>query len=386
MTERSLRARTREELFALILERGEVTRSELAALTGMSRSTINQSLGRLVADGRVVEVDNEAKGPGSGRGRPAVRVRAVGTGAAVAGIDFGHTHVYVGIGDTLGRTIGTEKLLLDVDLQADQAMDAAVSMLETLRTRHEVSELAGVVAGIPGPLDRHNGLVQSPTILSGWVGLAPADELARRIGTPVTVENDAVLGALGELYCGAGHGLGSFLYVKASHGIGASIVIDGRPFRGATGLAGEIGHTNLAGRSELCRCGSRGCLEAVVSVGTVREQIAHTRPGTDPSTIDLAVEADSITARILDSAGRTLGRVLADLCNLLNPAALIVGGELGRADGPLIDGIREAVRLHAQPATADALVVRPAALGVDAELTGAVQLAARSAAVMPPQH
>src|SRR6478672_11983746 len=73
MTERSLRARTREELFTLLLERGEVTRSELAALTGMSRSTINQSLGRLVADGRIIEVANETKGPGSGRGRPGVR-------------------------------------------------------------------------------------------------------------------------------------------------------------------------------------------------------------------------------------------------------------------------------------------------------------------------
>ncbi len=360
----------------MILERGEVTRPELAALTGMSRSTINQALGRLVTDGRIVEADTEAKGPGSGRGRPAVRLRAVGTGAAVAGIDFGHAHVYVGIGDTLGTTIGTERLSLDVDLRADEAMDAAVSMLETLRARHEITELAGVVAGIPGPLDRHNGLVRSPTILSGWVGLAPAAELARRIGTAVSVENDAVLGALGELYCGAGRGYDSFLYVKASHGIGASIVIDGRPFRGATGLAGEIGHTKLAGRSELCRCGGRGCLEAVVSVGTVREQIAHTRPGTDPNAVDLTVEADSITARILDTAGRTLGRVLADQCNLLNPAAVIVGGELGRADGPLVDGIRAAIRRHAQPATADALVVLPAALGVDAELTGALQHAA----------
>ncbi len=376
MIERSLRTRTREELFAIIVERGEATRSELAALTGMSRSTINQSLGRLVADGRVVEVDNETKGPGSGRGRPAVRLRAVGTGAAVAGIDFGHTHVRVGVGTTLGTTIGTETLSIDVDLQADQAMEAAVSMLETLRHRHDVTELAGVVAGIPGPLDLHDGLVRSPTILSGWVGLAPAEELTRRIGTPVSVENDAVLGALGELHCGAGRGYGSFLYVKASHGIGASIVIDGRPFRGATGLAGEIGHTNLAGRNELCRCGNRGCLEAVVSVGTVREQIAHTRPGTDPSSIDLSVDADAITARILDTAGRTLGRVLADLCNLLNPAAVIVGGELGRADGPLIDGIREAIRRHAQPATADALDVLPAALGVGAELTGALQFAA----------
>lgn len=377
--EGSLRDRTREELFDMIRERGEITRSELAALTGVSRSTINQSIGRLFADGRVVEVDDEAKGPGSGRGRPAARLRAVAPDAAVAGIDFGHNHVYIGIGDAFGRTIGTEEKSLDVDLQAAEAMDLAAKMLAALRDRHAVADLSRVVAGIPGPLGRPDGLVRSPTILSGWVGLTPADELTRRLGVPVLVENDAVLGALGELYRGAGRQFDNFLYVKASHGIGAGIIIGGRPYRGATGLAGEIGHTNLPGHTELCRCGSRGCLEAVVSVRTLRERIAHTRPGTRADDVDLSEAHDPIAARVLSEAGRTLGRVLADVCNLLNPNAVILGGELSKTDGPFIGGIRESIRIHAQPAIADALVVLPAALNTRAELTGALQLAALTA-------
>ena len=222
----------------------------------------------------------------------------------------------------------------------------------------------------------------SPTILSGWVGLAPAAELERRIGTPVHVENDAMLGAYGELMRGAGRsGYRDFLYVKASHGIGAGVVIAGQPYRGGTGLAGEIGHTLLAGRSELCRCGTRGCLEAVVSVPGVRAQIAHTRPGSDPDAVDLAdLDDDPIAARVLIGAGRILGQALADLVNLLNPTAVIIGGELGSTDGPFVEGVREAIRQHAQPATADAVDIVPAVLRNRAELTGGLQLAAVTAA------
>lgn len=374
--ESSPRNRTREQLFDVIRTRGEVTRAELVALTGMSRSTINQSIGRLFADGRITELDTEPKGPGSGRGRPASRLRAVASGAAVAAVDFGHRHVYVALADALGTAIGTEEVVLDVDLRADDAMDAAAALLDTLRRRHGADVLSAVVAGIPGPLDHDAGLVRSPTILSGWVGLDPAAELQRRIGTAVHVENDAVLGAYGELRCGAGRGYDTFLYVKASHGIGAGIVIGGQPYRGATGLAGEIGHTVLPGQTQLCRCGNRGCLEAVVSAHTVREQIAHTRPGSDPASVDITGVEDAITRRILDTAGRTLGRVLADFCNLLNPGALIIGGELGSAGGPLVAGAAAAIALHAQPATVAAMDVVPAALGVRAELTGALQFAA----------
>ena len=374
------RRRTRDQLFDLIREHGQVTRPDLAALSGIPRSTVNQSLEQLFRDGRIVEVD-DVRAPGSGRGRPATVVRAVAAGAEVAALDFGHHHLNVALGDALGNAVAVESVTLDVDLHADQALELAASLLARLREEHQVDRLSSVVAGIPGPLGLADGRVCSPTILSGWVGRAPAAELAEHLGSPVHVENDAILGAYGELLRGAGRGYRDFLYVKASHGIGAGIVIGGQPYRGGTGLAGEIGHTLLPGRGELCRCGNRGCLEAVVSVPSVRAQIAHTRPTQDPDSVDLSdLGDDPIAARILHAAGRTLGEALADLANLLNPTAIVIGGELGSTDGPLVDGVRSAIRLHAQPATADALVVLPAELGTGAELTGALQVAALNAA------
>ncbi|MBD8059723.1 ROK family transcriptional regulator [Cellulomonas sp. JH27-2] len=375
------RLRTREDLLQLIRANEDVTRAELVELTRMSRSTVNQAVGRLLADGRITESEARAQGRGSGSGRPATRLRAVADGAPVAGIDFGHNHVHVAVADALGKSIADERVSLDVDLRATDAMDVAVDLLEKIRRDQGIDQLSTLVAGIPGPLDTRTGLVRSPTILSSWVGLAPADELRARLHDVehVHVENDAVLGAYGELRAGAGRYRRAFLYVKASHGIGAGLVIDGAPFKGANGLAGEIGHTNLPGHTEICRCGNRGCLEAVVSVQALMAQLVHTHPTTDPAQITLSTFDDGITRRLLDEAGRELGRVLASLCNLLNPDALVVGGELAAAGSSFLEGVEQAVLRHTQPATAAALEIMPAHLGIRAEVTGALQMAAAAA-------
>lgn len=375
-TRPAARDRTRSDLYRRIRAGEQVTRGELVDATGLARSTVNSAVSRLLSDGLITETEVELKGPGSGSGRPAVQLRAKSSGDPVGGIDFGHSHVRVAVADALGRPIGQAYERLDVDLEAAAAMDLAAELMAALTVEFDIRNLARVVAGVPGPVDVRTGLVRSPTILSSWVDLNPVDELRMRLDVPIRVENDAVLGAIGELAHGAGRYFEHFLYVKASHGIGASIVINRQPFHGSTGLAGEIGHTPLPGRSELCRCGNRGCLEAVVSVEAIRDQIAHTHPNLAVENISLTTPSDSITVRILDEAGRTLGGVLADLCNLLNPEAVIVGGEIGAAGDAVFSGLRAAIDRHAQPATAGALEVLPAALGVDAELTGALHLAA----------
>ncbi|MEN0127990.1 MAG: ROK family transcriptional regulator [Brevundimonas sp.] len=375
----SARDRTRSDLYQLISSQVETTRSDLVEATGLSRSTVNQAVARLIADGVVEETELKVKGRGSGSGRRPTKLRVVTTDEHVVGIDFGHFHVRVAVADVLGRQIGAESVELDVDLQAHEAMDVAATMLARLREEHAVTNIATVVAGVPGPLDSQTGLVHSPTILSSWVGLAPAAELARRIGVPVHVENDAVLGAYGELVRGAGRFYDHFLYVKASDGIGAGLVINRVPYRGGTGLAGEIGHTRLPGRTEMCRCGNSGCLEAAISVKAIRDRIIHTHPTLANTKVTLTSVDDAIVDRILEEAGRALGGVLADLCNLLNPLAVIVGGEIGAAGPALIQGVRSSIDRQAQPATAAVVEVLPAALGIDAELTGAVHFAASMA-------
>ena len=127
------RDRTREDLYHLIRNSREITRSQLAERSGMPRSTVNHAVGRLLADGRIVEVEVRAKGPGSGSGRPAVTLAPVPSRAPVGGIDFGHSHVTVAVADGLGRLLGEERLDLDVDLHAVEALEFAAAALGAAR-------------------------------------------------------------------------------------------------------------------------------------------------------------------------------------------------------------------------------------------------------------
>jgi predicted NBD/HSP70 family sugar kinase len=201
--------------------------------------------------------------------------------------------------------------------------------------------------------------------------MAPADLLAERLQRPVHLGNDAELGALGELSFGAGRGIADLLYVKASHGIGAGLVLGGRPYQGATGIAGEIGHTQIDGAGDQCRCGQRGCLEAMVSATVVRRRLQVSGFAVAETAGGLAeVGRNPVGARVLTEAGRHLGRVVADICNCLNPARVLLGGQLGAAGEPFAVGVRESVTRYAQPAISGAVDIRPAELGLRAELMG----------------
>ncbi len=121
----------------------------------------------------------------------------------------------------------------------------------------------GAGMGLPGPINTATGTVGSSSILPGWVGVDAAAEMSRRLDLTVQVENDANLGALGELVWGSGKGHDDLVYIKLSSGVGAGLLLAGRLYRGAGGTAGEIGHTPARHGDAICRCGTRGCLETV---------------------------------------------------------------------------------------------------------------------------
>jgi predicted NBD/HSP70 family sugar kinase len=372
----SLRDRTREEVYRLICDTRDLTRAALVERTGLPSSTIGHAVSRLLVEGRIVESPAPAKGPGSGSGRPGTLLNAVASAVRTAAIDYGHRHFRVALGDDRGHVVDEAIVALNVDASPTRALDAAVQSLRELGERNGVAEFACVVAGVPGPIEQATGLVCSTTTLSNWAGMYPARELEQRLGVPALARNDASLGGFGELHHGAGRGHRDFLYIKASHGIGAGLVAGGELYLGGRGFAGEIGHIIISGRPELCRCGNRGCLEAVVSVPSVKEQISHTHPHLYVDAIDLAELDDPISHRILNEAGRTLGMVLAGLCDLINPTVLVIGGELGASGAALVEGVRASVRRFSQPSTSPVLEVVSATLGQRAELVGAVQLAA----------
>jgi predicted NBD/HSP70 family sugar kinase len=154
-------------------------------------------------------------------------------------------------------------------------------------------------------------------------------------------------------------------------------VLNGSPYGGASGLAGEIGHTQVSGDAgPWCRCGNRGCHETLVSASFVHDLLRDHPMSVQDGAFPLRDAADHpAIARFVTEAGRTLGRALADVCNRLNPSGIVLGGQLGTADAPLVDGVRKAIQRYSQPSTAEGVHVKSTTLGLRSELMGAVAVA-----------
>jgi predicted NBD/HSP70 family sugar kinase len=228
---------------------------------------------------------------------------------------------------------------------------------------------------MPGPLDRLSGTVGSSVILPGWAGLRPAHELHRLLDLPILVDNDANLGALAEHSVGAAFGVDDVVYLKLSSGIGAGLILGSRLHHGASGIAGELGHVLASPEGVVCRCGNRGCLETVAAAPALIEllRVSH-GPLTVADLLRLAEQGDVGVRRVFGDAGRAIGRVVADLVNAVNPARVVVGGELSMVGEPLLDGIRTSVERFALPAATASLDIVPGVLGDRAEVLGAIAL------------
>ena len=372
-----LRDRNRRRVIEILRMQGRISQADIARATGLSRTTVSTLVAELKEAGVVLDVEATPQ-PARG-GRPGVQLVLRDPAEVVVGIDFGHSHVGVALADLRHNVLAERVHELDVNRQAVEALNCAASMFGEVLQHGGLDRRSVLRAGIgiPGPVDRARGTAGSATILPGWVGLRIASEMEDRLGVPVQIENDANLGALAELTWGAGRDCSNFAYVKAATGIGAGIVIDGRLLHGATGTAGEIGHTTLDERGPLCYCGNRGCLETFASgpaivqlVGPVNgERLTLNR------VIELAASGDVRCRRAVADAGREIGVAVAGLCNLINPERVIIGGLLSRAGDVLLRPLRESIRRHAVQAAAENVEVRPAVFVERAELLGSVALA-----------
>jgi len=286
-------------------------------------------------------------------------------------------HVRVAVADRLGAVLAEEHTLVDVDTHGAEVLDRTAAMARSLTAESgfDVSELQAVGMCVPAPLDRRSSRIRTG-IMPGWQGLLPGEELERRLGVPVYADNDANLGALAELHQGSARGKHDVVYLKIASGVGAGIVMGGRLHRGASGIAGEIGHVQVSEDGHVCRCGNRGCVETMVSASRLLELLRPTygEQLTIGQVLALDAEGDAGVRRVLSDAGRIIGRAVADLANSLNPEIVVVGGTLGRSPS-MVEGLRASIDRYAQPDTAAALDVVPGALGDRSELVGALALA-----------
>lgn len=377
-----VRELNRLRIVDVLRERGLASRAELGRITGLSRTTISSIVSDLQTSGLVVERTDPAHAtPRSGSGRPPVLLALNPAAGAAAGVAFDHRHLRVAVADLSATVLAEREMELDVDHDSTTALDAAAGLLAEVvaEARLQPEQLIGAGMGLPGPIDNETGTVGSTAILPGWAGLRPGAELSARLGLPVVADNDANLGALAELLFGAARGASDAVYIKVSSGIGAGLVLGKRVYRGAAGNAGELGHVQDRQEGAVCRCGNRGCLETVASTPVLCKLLAgvHGPDLTIDGVLELVRRGDVAATRVIDEAGRAIGRVLADLCNVLNLGVVVVGGEIVGAGEPFLSAIRQTIDRRALPAAAAAVDVRPAALGDRAEILGALALVIR---------
>ncbi|MCS0635513.1 ROK family transcriptional regulator [Streptomyces sp. LP05-1] len=368
----SLHRANLERVVRAVRMAGSLTQAEIARATGLSAATVSNIV-RELKDGGTVEVT-----PTSAGGRRARSVSLSGDAGIVIGVDFGHTHLRVAVGNLAHRVLAEEAEPLDVDASSAEGFDRAEHLVKRLIATTGIGpdKVIGVGLGVPGPIDVSSGTLGSTSILPGWTGINPSEELRGRLGVPVHVDNDANLGALGELVWGSGRGVTDLAYIKVASGVGAGLVIAGQIYRGPGGTAGEIGHITLDEAGPVCRCGNRGCLETFTAARYVLPllQSSHGPDLTMERVVQLAREGDPGCRRVIADVGRHIGSGVANLCNLLNPSRVVLGGDLAEAGELVLAPIRDSVSRYAIPSAARQLSVAPGALGGRAEVLGALAL------------
>jgi predicted NBD/HSP70 family sugar kinase len=345
-----------------------VTRGDIQEETGMSRMTVAQRVDALLKAELIREAG--AARPSGGRRPTHLAFNLQHSFTISATVET--TSSRVALTDLDGTVIADEHVDTAVDDGPEKVlraiMDAAQRLLK--QTKTPVSKVSGVGLSIPGPVDPHTLRPSQPPIMPGWDAYPIVELIQDTFDVPVLVENDADAMAVGE-YTAGFKGTPSLCLVKASTGIGTGLVINGEIYQGVDGGAGDIGHVRHPAFSALqCQCGSFGCLAAGASGGAVARQLTElgipASSGKDVRQQLLAGNLD--TMRLTHEAGQRLGEVMATVVCLLNPAVLLIAGDL--ASSSLIGGIRETLYPMSLPRATRHLDVRLAALGEDAGIRG----------------
>lgn len=363
------------ELLQVMRDGQPRTRSQLAEITGMARTTVALRVDALRQLGLVVPVSDAA----STGGRPSSQIAFNPSARLVAGVDLGATHARIGICDLSRTVLDQVNASLDITEGPEKVLATVTKQISTLLARigRARSDLLAIGIGLPGPVQHSTGRPAKPPLMPGWDKFDVPGEIQKYFSMPVLVDNDVNVMALGE-YWSRQPRTEDMIFVKVATGIGSGIISDGRLQRGADGIAGDIGHIPISrGAGILCRCGKTGCVEAMAGAPAIAEALHTTRPDIASANDLLAqVRAGDLEAiNAVRQAGRDIGEVLNTCVSIVNPSVIAIGGLLAQAGEHLLAGIREVVYGTSTPLATEHLIIEQSNSGPDVGLTGASILA-----------
>jgi predicted NBD/HSP70 family sugar kinase len=381
----------RANLGAIVRElhaHGALSRSELVARTGLTRSAIRSLVGELVHAGLAAEGPATRLGT---PGRPSPVVQLVAGSAVVVALDIAVDSLAAAIVGLGGRTLARVRIERSREQSSvDEIAADLTGLARTVLGRRPAAEpVVGIGVAVVGVVRRSDGVVSMAPNL-GWRDIPLGERLARALdlSVPISVANEADLGTLAELRRGAAVGADDLVYISGEVGVGGGVIVGGRPLTGIAGYAGEVGHMPVNPAGAPCRCGSVGCWETEVGEDALLMR-AGLMPGGGRAAVDAVLrEAAAGSARAqaaLDHVGTWLGLGLASLVNLLNPQLIVLGGRFGRMYPFVTRALHAELDRRTLPAARSLVTVIPTSLGVDAPLLGAAELALEPLLADPAQ-
>lgn len=353
-----------------------MSRAEVARHFNLSRSTVSAIVAELI---NLRLVKDTGRGVSTGGRRP-LMVTFQDDAYAIIGVDLGATHVGAALVNLRGVTQGWRHTTHPVPTDPEGTLALINTLCADLLRDAELppSRLAGIGVALPSPVDARLPGEMSPLYFPAWQGHSVIDALKGTYSAPIFVDNDANLGALAEHWWGAGRGKGDLTYVKLGTGIGSGHLFGGRIYRGATGVAGEIGHVSIDRSGPRCICGLRGCLATYVGAEALCVQAVESGLMTDSQglgdLIDLALAGSKDAQRIIGEAAERLGLALASVINLLNPDRVVLGGALCRAEDYVMGPLRRTLKERVPPTSRAEATIEVSALGEHANALGAATL------------
>ena len=303
------------------------------------------------------------------------------------GIDLGGTTVKIAYFDETGALLHKWEIPTVTANGGVQILPDIAAAVKGYMTQIGVAkeQIIGAGIGVPGPVIG-NGIVNK-CINIGWGVVDICKDLSALLDMPVRAGNDANVAALGEAWKGGGNGCDNMIMATLGTGVGGGVIIGGRPISGAHGAGGEIGHLVMNTEEvEVCGCGKRGCVEQYCSAtGVVRVAKRYLAAHDEESSLrnvenltckdvfDAGKDGDQVALAILDQVYEYLGRFLADICCVVDPEVVVLGGGVSRAGQPLLDGARKYFDKYAHYACKETRFVL-ASLGNDAGAYGAFKL------------
>jgi len=365
------------DLFRLFRSRPSgLTRTELAHVSGLARSTVNQRIELLQAAGLLVAM---ADGSRTG-GRPADRFVVNDGYGFVLVADMGASGLRVALCDMTARIREERYVRSDITEGPVAVLGRVVGLFqELLAAAGQTPERVRAVGiDVPGPVAHHSGRVITPPIMTGWHDFDIPAFVSATFDCPVVVENDVNAMAFGEQRV-AHPQVANLVYVKVGTGVGTGLIIDGRIHRGADGAAGDVGHIQMEGPtsdSPLCRCGRAGCVEAYAGGWALLRDLRAA--GVDAAhvsdVVHLARAGHPVATRLYRASATVIGTAVSDVVSLLNPRVVVIGGQIAAIDDVLIATIREVVYRRSLPLATRRLEIVPTRLGEAAGVQGLARL------------